>query len=207
VINQKIFWFDVETTGLDPNKQEIVKLAFEVEIDQKLKEHDCICIRPENILAIMPQALETNKLTMDQIMKFPPATEGYKKIIKTLDHYVDKYDKTDKLILAGYNVNFDIGFFRSFFTRQNNSYFGSYFFAPPLDVYSLVSLNLRKGLRLNNYRLETVCDYFGIKIIAHDPESDISATRELFKIFLQMERDCITPQEYRKAHVDGGQKI
>lgn len=203
---QKIFWFDVETTGLDPKKHDIVKLAYLVDIDHELKESGCFCFRPKNVPAIMPQAMEVNKLTVDQVMKFPPSEEGYEKIIKRLDHYVDKYDKHDKLIIGGYNVHFDINFFRSFFLSHGNSYFGSYFFAPPLDVYSLVSLNLRKGLRLENYRLETVCRYFGIDLIAHEPESDICGTRKLFKIFLQMERDCITPQEYRKA-LDDNKKI
>jgi DNA polymerase III epsilon subunit-like protein len=38
------------------------------------------------------------------------------------------------------------------------------------------------GVRLKNYRLETMCKHFGIELKAHDAMSDIEATKQLYEI-------------------------
>jgi len=39
-------------------------------------------------------------------------------------------------------------------------------------------------LSLPNYKLQTVCEHFGVQIDAHDALSDIKATRELLQMIL-----------------------
>jgi len=57
---------------------------------------------------------------------------------------VDKFDKKDKLHLAGYNIGgFDIPFLRTFFLQNNDKYFGSWFWSDSLDVMVLASLYLK----------------------------------------------------------------
>jgi DNA polymerase III epsilon subunit-like protein len=97
-----------------------------------------------------------------------------------LDTYVDKYNKNDKFIPVGYNVNFDIGFLREFFLKNGNKYYGSYFDYHFLDGMALTFFMRYIGkLNLENYRLETSCKHYGIEINAHDALSDIEGTRDL----------------------------
>ena len=96
--------------------------------------------------------------------------------------YIDKFNPTDKFVPAGYNIPFDLGFIRSAFTVSGDQFgIGSWCFTCPIDVWSSVGRAvLKMGLRLQNHKLATVCGKFGIKIDAHNPISDIAATRELF---------------------------
>jgi DNA polymerase III epsilon subunit-like protein len=99
-----------------------------------------------------------------------------------LSLYVNKFDRQDKAVMLGYNVGFDERFLRAAFERQRDKYFGSWFFWPKVDVAGAVAREvLKRGLRLPNYKLETVCGHFGVKIDAHDALSDIKATVELWR--------------------------
>jgi DNA polymerase III subunit epsilon len=102
-------------------------------------------------------------------------------IRKLLGKYVNKYDKQDKFVLGGYNVGFDMDMMRVSFEKAGDNYFGSWFFWPVIDVRVMVAEQILEiGLRLPNYKLETVCEYFNIPIDAHNALSDIRATRQLY---------------------------
>ena len=176
----KYCFFDIESTGLDPKRNDIIQLALIIEIDNKIVYKEKLECQPFDYSAIEPKALETNHLTIEQIKTFQTPQEMYKKLIKILDTYVDKYNKNDKFIPVGYNVNFDIGFLREFFLKNGNKYYGSYFDYHFLDGMALTFFMRYIGkLNLENYRLETSCKHYGIEINAHDALSDIEATREL----------------------------
>jgi len=104
-----------------------------------------------------------------------------------IEEHVDKYDKMDKFYPAGYNVRFDLDFLQSFFHKRGNRYgTGSYQNWRAIDVMQYVHFMDYSGkLSLNDYKLKTVCEHFGIEIIAHDAMSDIRATRNLLKILLK----------------------
>ena len=178
----KIFWFDCETTSLNPHKGSIHQLAFMIEIDNKIVEELNLKIAPFPNSEISKRALEISGVTDDQIEQFPPPEEMYTDLMKVLEKYVNKFTKTDKFILGGYNIaTFDEPFLRQFFIKNHDKFFGSWFFWPKLDVQTQVAEHLvKKGLRLENYKLETVCNHFKITISAHDAMSDITATRTLY---------------------------
>ena len=137
-------------------------------------------IRPFNFENIEKGALEVNKKTIEEIKKYPEPQTMHKSIVARLDEYVDKYNKKDKFIPAGYSVKFDMDIFREFFKKNNHKYFGSYFGYHMLDpVPFLMFLEYKKLIKLDSYKLVDVCKYFNIKIEAHDALSDIKATREL----------------------------
>lgn len=69
---------------------------------------------------------------------------------------------------------------RSSFEKSGDKYFGSWFFWPTIDVRHEVAKQILDGCRLRNYKLETVCGHYDIKIDSHDALSDIKATRELY---------------------------
>ena len=180
----KIAWFDTETTGLDPVKNDIIQLAMIIEIDGEIKEKIKMEMQPFSYDNISPEALETNKLTIEQIKTFPAPQDQYKILNKILGNHVDRYNKFDKMIAGGQNVKFDIEFLRNFFIKNNDPYFGSFFNYHYVDIISLSAiLKYFKKIDIDNLKLETICEYMGIELSAHDAMEDITATREVFMEF------------------------
>lgn len=176
----KLFYFDVETTGLNAYKNGIIQLACIVEIDGEVRCEKTWDIKtfPQDI--IDDKALEINGKGRDDIYSFMHPEQAYGEIIACMTEFVDKFNRNDKFYPAGYNVKFDLDFLSAFFRKNNDNYFGSWFKSTPLDpMYYLAVLELKNKIKLENYKLETVCDNFGIKVDAHDALSDIKATREL----------------------------
>ena len=185
-MSKKIFYFDTETTGLDCRKNDIIQLAYIIEIDGQIKEEGNFYCQPFNYNTIDNKALEVSKLTVAQIQTFSQPKEIYNKLHTILAKYVDKYDRNDKFSPAGYNINFDIGFLKNFFIKNDDKYYGSFFDYHMLDVYSLAYILEYKGiLKLDNYKLVTLAKYFNIDFKAHNALEDIKTTREIFKKMLE----------------------
>ncbi len=190
--SNKILWVDVETTGLIPGRAGIIQLAAMVEIGGKVLETIDLKMRPLVKNVCDPEALKLHGLSEPAIKLYPPNSDAFTSFEALLRKYIDKFDKLDKFILAGYNVNsFDEPFLRQFFVdnaktekqREAQGYFGSYFAWPKRDIQTYVAEHFAEyALRLKNYQLATVCEHFGIEINAHDALSDITATRTLYYI-------------------------
>ena len=70
-----------------------------------------------------------------------------------------------------------------FFAKNGDVYYGSWFNWKRIDPLGVLYFMDGMGkISLPNYKLETVCDHFGIKIDAHDAISDIRATKQLIDI-------------------------
>ena len=181
----KVLWFDCETTGIDPKQNDILKLAAIIEIDGEIVDRECFYMQPFNYESITVGALEVNKLTLDEIRKFPMPVETWTKITKLFSKHIDKYNKADKFYPAGYNVRFDLDFLAEFFRKCHDMYFGSYCNWRCLDPMILLNILSYQGkINLPNLKLETVCEYFKIELKAHDAISDIEATRQLFNLLM-----------------------
>ena len=107
----KIFYFDTETTGLNPKRHDIIQLAYIVEIDGEVKEEGQFKLQPMNYDTIDRGALEVNKITIEQLKTYQQPKLVHGQIVNLLDKYVDKYNKLDKFIPTGYNVQFDMDMF------------------------------------------------------------------------------------------------
>lgn len=181
----KILYFDVETTGLDAVKNDITQLAGILEIDGKEVERFNFDVKPFDMENVSKEALEVTGKTMNDLEGYTDPRIIYNKFTIMLSRYVDKYDRNDKIIPAGYNVNFDIQFLRNFFLKNNDVYFGSFFnyrYVDPLAVlYWCRSLGY---IELESYKLESVCKHFDIEIDAHDALSDIEATKALNEVLI-----------------------
>lgn len=177
----KIFWFDVESSGLDPVKNDILTLSGVLEIDGKIIKGINLKIQPFNYDNISKEALEVNGLTIEEIKTFDEPKVAYKKLVSFLNTCVNRYDKFDKMIPAGYNVNFDVNFLFEFFKKCGDPYCGSYLDYHKLDVASLVLFFKIHGLfDFHGYKLEKVANQLEIPINAHDAKEDILATRKVY---------------------------
>ena len=176
----KVFYCDTETTGLNPQKNDIIQLGYIIEIDNQIREKGSINVQPFDYNNIEASALATHQISVEQMKTFDSPQIVYSKLINILNKYINKYDRNDKFIPAGFNVKFDIEFLQNFFMKNGDKYYGSYFDYHFIDAMAILFLKRYAGkIHLDNYKLETASKYYGIKIQAHDALSDIEATREL----------------------------
>lgn len=179
----QIFWFDLETTGLDPNENGIIEIAgiFNKPGSQSKRFERLVDPRKgtegNREVAIHPKALETNGLTLDEIADFDPID----KMIRELDSHVDPW-----CIPAGWNVaGFDIPFLKAAYERAGVKWRFHYHC---LDM--MVVANWLKQAELIDARslsLQNMAKYLGIDATkfgdAHRAMPDVYTTLEISRIF------------------------
>ena len=176
----KKLYFDCETTGVDPVKNDIIQFSGIIEIDNVEKEKFDIKMKPMSFDNVDIKALSVSGNTMETIKEFDDPEKCYNEIVSLFDKHINKYDKSDKFVVCGYNVKFDIDFLTQFFKKNGNDYLFSYF-GVTKDPINIINYLIGMGkIRVDNYKLETMCNYFGVKIEnAHDAMEDIKATKLL----------------------------
>ena len=179
---QKIFYFDLETSGLDSKKHAILSLSGIMEIDGKIVDKIDLTMKPFQGDMIDPTALEINGFTMEQIKTFDDPKIAFKKLISFFSKYIDRYDKNDKFSLAGYNiVQFDIPFLEELFKKCHDVYFGSWVDGEPLDIYQVVLFMKKLGIiTTKSTKLSIIAEDLNIPLKAHDATNDILATRQIY---------------------------
>lgn len=182
----KLFYYDLETTGLNHWEHGIHQISGLIEIDGKLVDKINLHVQPYDKAKIDDKSLEMNGVTRKGLKDYYPFKDGYKILTYTLSKYVNKFDPKDKFHLVGYNNGgFDNAFFRAFFVQNGDKYFNSWFWIDYLDVMVLAS-NMFKEERhkFTDFKLSTVCKRLGIKFEndkLHDALYDIGLTREIYK--------------------------
>ena len=183
----KLFYFDVETTGLSAIKNAIHQLSFIIEIDGVEKKRYNYNIKPFEGAEINEDALKVSNVSKEQIINNELSyKEAFNKLKTVLSYYVDKFNKKDKFFLVGYNnASFDNHFLRALFLQNGDAYFGSFFWSIPIDVFILASFARMKGRsEMPSFKLKDTATSFGIdvdKTKLHDAMYDIELTREIFK--------------------------
>lgn len=183
----KILFVDTETTGLDPKINGIHQIAGQIVISGKVVEEFDFKFRPLPTEKVEPAALAVSGLIADDIANRPTDSKTvYAKFDAMLATHVNRYDKNDKFIIAGYNCGFDAGFINEWFRKHKNIYFfglchgGAY-----LDGLNLaLLLEIKSGGRVfvPDRKLATVAKTLGIELEeAHDALADIRATRQVIR--------------------------
>lgn len=183
----KLFFFDLETTGLDNQKHAIHQISGKIIIDGVEKTKFNFKVKPFEGALIDATALKIGGVTEEQIMQYPSCHQNYVSFVTLIQKYVNRFDTGDKFHLVGYNnSSFDNQFLRSFFRVNKDDYFGSYFWSDSIDVMVLAS-NFLKHERHNirDFKLKTVAQWLKIDVDAkrlHDAEYDIELTEKIFNI-------------------------
>lgn len=191
----KYFYLDLETTGVRHWKNGIHQISGAIEIDGEIKESFDFRVQPNPKCIIETEALKTSNVTEAQIIAYEPMNKVYNCIIEMLAKYVDKFNKTDKFFLIGYNVaSFDNQFFRAFFIQNSattkdaeyGNYYGSWFWSNTIDVMVLASENLKEIRHtMKDFKLKTVATTLCIPVDErklHDAVYDIFLTREIYNL-------------------------
>lgn len=196
----KVFWFDTETSGLDPQKNGIISLAYAVEIDGEIVEEGLLysnCRGKE----ISPRALEVNGFRFADVHVFPDPRRMYDALKSVFENYVDRFDRGDRFIAGGYNVGFDMGFLRQLWSESGDKYFYSYFgyaFVDPSQIFRFLQYAgaIEGG---SAGKLSELAHLMGVEghEKAHDALIDVRMTIEVtrrLKRFLAPHRDPQQPE-------------
>ena len=194
----KIVFYDIETSGLMPNKHDIIQIAaiaFSIESGEWDELEEFEIKLKFDLEKADPYALEENCYNREV---WEREAIPQRKAIRVFSDFLRKYSdvkrvgkKSGKEFLccrtAGHNIkNFDDPFVRAFFKRID-------IFCPmdSMEVYDTIQLALwefglkRTGATPKNYQLETLCNKLDVPLEnAHDALSDIRANSELAKAIL-----------------------
>ena len=188
---KKVLWLDVETTGLDCRKHGLREVGFIIEIDGVEVDKGVFKINPFTYttkdVEVDDYALEISKVSIEDLESYDSSSYCFKELMKKLVKYVNVNDKNDCFVIAGYNAAFDIGFIKEWFRDMGllDSYKDLLHYKS-LDVFSIVFALRHLGLNsAENDKLETMCNYFGIEIDAHNALSDIEATKKLYELICE----------------------
>lgn len=181
----KILYFDTETTGVDPIKNDIIDIAFIIEENGRILHEESVKMQPFNYNNIDAKAIETHGITIEQMKTYPTPVDSYFHLLRVFEKYVNRYKKETRMFPAGYNCQFDLNFLSGLFRKvdPNNVYgLGSWIQWIPFDLMQQLRNDcfLSGGsTQYKNFKLKTIAEKHGITFKAHDALEDIRATREL----------------------------
>lgn len=166
VRNSRVVIFDLETTGLSPERDEIIEFGAVVydPSDDKPSKDISILIKPRKKVSQFTTDLTNISNDMLEDKKF--IEEEFKRI----------YDLIGDSILIAHNAKFDMGFLNSWAVKLGYK---------PFDNTVIDTLAIARAVKpkIKNHRLGTVCKTFGILYddhIAHRADYDARVLADLY---------------------------
>lgn len=196
---QYVFWFDTETTGLDPKVNDIHQLYCSVELCEPgqgrgkvLLEREYL-MQPTNPAGIVQAALDVSHKTVEQVMSNPPAEQALNDMIRDVLATGAARGAT-KCVLGGHNVMFDKGFLEELFKKvKTRVSFPQMFYHNPrlcsaelaASLYFIDRMGANELPEVENFKLITCAQMMGIPFDKsgegfHDAGYDLRTTRELY---------------------------
>lgn len=188
----RFMWLDTETTGLETTDASAFELAFIlVQNGVVICERDFYLNPLSETIKYNEDAGKIHGYTEEQIKAFPPEKEQVLKIVDFLQSSVNLFkldgSRTEKLVIAGYNVEFDKKHLKALLARNGFNY--DDYFIDTADVFEQVKrASIQKALPyLPDRKLGTVAKHLGVNLEnAHNALADIRATREVAKKLQQL---------------------
>lgn len=162
--NQERVFLDIETDGLDLKKSKIIEIAAIVADETEIKSSWSVLIKQDKVLPV--EIVNLTQITDEMLndgVELSCALEQLSEIVR------------EKAIVC-FNKDFDITFLEREF-RKNN------FDIPFGRVTDALALARRRIRNIDNYKLETLAEYFGISYIPHRALSDC---KTLYQVFLKL---------------------
>ncbi len=182
----RFLWLDTETTGLEVTDSAAFELAFILVDSGKVMGERCFFLNPlSETIKYHEEAGKIHGYSEGDIKAFTPESEQVPRIANFLTEarelFKDDGSKSEKMAIAGYNVEFDIKHLKALLER-NGYKFEDYFSNIVADVFIQVKkAGMQKALPyLPDRKLGTVAEHLGVNLKnAHDALADIRATREV----------------------------
>jgi DNA polymerase-3 subunit epsilon len=177
--NKKLAFVDIETTGFDVEKQEIIEIGVVI-VSQKegilgdVVEEWEVKIQPEKIENADPEALSINGYNEAEWM----FAVNLKQAMETFA------EKTKDCVLVAHNVAFDYSFLAKAFSTTGVE---DKMFYAKMDTISFAFAKLHKLENSPRLSLGALCDYFGIENErAHTALADTRAMVEVYRKLLEL---------------------
>lgn len=191
----KVFFFDCETTGLDPKRHDIIQLGGIIEIDNRVVDTFELRQSPRSAQSVDDEALAVNGRTLPEIMQWPVNGTIYHRLIEKFDAWVDKFDKSDIMIPAGHNVGFDMDFLFALWGQKGPAGYLAAYLKGRLDtivtatqLYLAGDIEPRDAKGSISFKLEHCCRAaLGINPGWHDAVADIKATHQLYRAMQEIQ--------------------
>ena len=185
-------YIDVETTGLNPKLHGIHQIAGIIEVNDIVIEEFDLKVKPHPKAQYDQQALDTCKVTEEELQAYPEMAFVYTTLIKMLGKYIDRYNHKDKAFAVGYNNRaFDDIFLRTWFEQNSDTFIISWFRANTLDCLVLATeYLLARRVSMSSFKLQRVAKELGILIDEdklHNAYYDVYLTREIYRIVTNRE--------------------
>ena len=182
----RFLWLDTETTGIEVADSAAFELAFILVDGGNVVCERCFFLNPLNdTIKYHEEAGKVHGYSEQDIKSFPDEREQMPKIanflVEARELWQKDGSKSEKLVIAGYNVEFDIKHLKALLER-NGYKFEDYFSNIIADVFVQVKrAGMQKALPyLPDRKLKTVAKHLGVNLEnAHDALADIKATREV----------------------------
>lgn len=206
--NVKILFYDLETTGLDPDKHEVWQIVGRLlrttgeGTELALVDSFEALVRPLHPETMEEVAAQMNGLTVEGFAdpKYLPPDRVVRDFKAFLSRHVDRYNPNDKLLLAGFNiVKFDNPFLERLLKAHDEEFvkfWGSFFHYASFDVYQFAATTFalfappekhptekdKFGKPRVSFRLAAVCEKFKVENPKpHDAAADTDATIACFR--------------------------
>jgi DNA polymerase-3 subunit epsilon len=189
----KTVFFDLETTGIEPQKAAVIQIGAILDVDGKEVDNLNIKLKPHLGAHVDQRALDVTGLTMEQLMYDEERLEfreGYWKFMEFCGFKPGQRVYTrHRIHRAGYNIlGFDNSFLQILGERSGDQYTYAKFHWPGIDVASIACAALR-GRRqdMQDFKLMTVASFMDIGVDgqAHDALFDVRVTRDLYYALMQ----------------------
>lgn len=180
-------FYDLETTGTNVKRHGIHQISGSIEVDGIIKEEFNYFVKPNPKCEIVPAAIAVSNTTLEDLESYPEMGVVYKDFLRMLGKYINRYDRTEKAWLVGFNsAKFDDIFLRAWFEQNGDTYFGSWFWSHGLDVMVLAGQYLiNERPSMNSFKLKRVAKELGIIVDEsqlHNAAYDIELTRQIYYI-------------------------
>lgn len=142
---------DLETTGLDPSRHEIIEIGLVVvrQRDFKIIDRLSVKVKPRHIETAIKEALGINGYTR----------EGWRNAI-SLTRAMEQYSrKTRNAIFVAHNVTFDWSFIGEAFKKTRTRNLMDYH---RIDLFSVAWAKLERLKKLKKFRGSELCKFLGI---------------------------------------------
>tara|TARA_B100001996_G_C18598031_1_gene568695 strand:- start:255 stop:755 length:501 start_codon:yes stop_codon:yes gene_type:complete len=155
---EKICILDLETTGFEPEDSEIIEIFILKVLNNKIVDEFYSLIKPKNNI----QNSHIHGISDDKVQNAPHINEISEKIF----HFIEDD------ILVGHNlINFDLKFLNYHLNKKIKN--------RTVDTLELSREKL--GKKVNNHKLNTLAEYFGVALPTHSARDDVMTTYEVYK--------------------------
>lgn len=180
---QKLAFIDTESTGLEPDKHELIEIGL-VLVEQSLSPDKKIILKvlEEFEVKIKPLHIELSDPVSLGVNHY--REENWVSGVDLRSAMQTFADKTVDAIMVGHNVAHDFAFLKhAFFTTgvENKMHYHK------LDTISIAFAKLYGHTEVEKFSLRALCEYLGVENKnSHTALSDARATFEVFKKLMKV---------------------